>query len=75
MIEALEIAVAKLGDLPEDRQAYVAKLLEEFVGESQAPFKVPPEHRAGLRRGVAQLERGEFASDEAVEAVFGRTWK
>ena len=34
------------------------------------PFKVPEEHRAAVLEGIGQAERGEFATDEEMAALW-----
>lgn len=71
MIKALENAVAKIGKLPEDQQAYAAELLELMAERSSEDvFVIPDDHLAGIFEGLAQTERGEFASDEDVAALW-----
>jgi predicted transcriptional regulator len=42
--------------------------------EKQDPYaaELTEEERADLREALAEAERGEFATDEEVEAVFAR---
>jgi len=74
MIKVLETAIAKMKTLPEDRQAYAAHLLEQIAKDDSAPFQIPEDHRAGVLEGLAQARRGEFASDEAVDAALHHPW-
>lgn len=62
MTKALEDAI-ELRKLPEDRQAYVAGVLEQIAAAGSDPFIVPEAHRAGVLEGLEQAERGQFASD------------
>ena len=64
----------KLTHLPAEQQAYAAHVLEQFADDSVAPFVVPSDHRAAILEGLAQAKRGEFASDEAVDALLRRPW-
>ena len=74
MIKVLETAIAKVKDLPEERQAYAAHVLEQIVTDDSAPFQIPDDHRAGVLEGLAQAGRGEFASDEAVDNALHKSW-
>jgi hypothetical protein len=58
MIKALETAIEKIKRLPEDRQAYAARVLDEIAGEGSGPFVVPDEHRAAILDALDQLDRG-----------------
>jgi predicted transcriptional regulator len=45
------------------------KLLQLLEGE-QTPEPTDPAHIEAIRRGLAQIRRGEFATDEEIEAVY-----
>jgi predicted transcriptional regulator len=74
MIKALETAIAQLKDLPPERQAYAALVLKQIANDDGAPFEIPAEHRAAVLEGLAQVERGEFASEADVERALRRPW-
>jgi hypothetical protein len=69
MIKVLEDAIDKVRRLPEDRQAYVAEVLEQIAAAGSHLFTVPEEHRA-VREGLEQAERGEFVSDDEMAALW-----
>ncbi len=68
MIKVLEQAIDKVKSLDADRQAYVASVLEDIV--SDAVFVIPPEHIAALDEALAQVDRGERASDAEMAALW-----
>ena len=70
MTKVLEDAIEKVRKLPADRQAYAAELLEQIVAAGSDPFVVPEAHRAAVLEGLGQAERGEFASDEEMAALW-----
>lgn len=70
MTKVLEEAIEKVRQLPEDRQAYVAEVLEQIAAAGSDPFVVPEEHRAAVLEGLEQVKRGEFASDEEMAALW-----
>jgi predicted transcriptional regulator len=74
MIKALEKAIAQFNNLPPERQAYAALVLQHIADDDRTPFEVPVEHRAAVLEGLAQAERGEFASEEDVERALRRPW-
>jgi predicted transcriptional regulator len=74
MIKALEKAIAQINDLPPERQAYAALVLKQIADDDGTLFEVPAEHRAAVLEGLAQAERGEFASEEDVERALRRPW-
>jgi len=64
MTKVLEDAIEKVRKLPEDRQAYVAEVLEQIAAAGSDPFIVPEAHRAAVLEGLREADLGEFASDE-----------
>jgi predicted transcriptional regulator len=70
MTKVLEDAIEKVRKLPEDRQAYIAEVLEQIAAAGGDPFIVPEAHRAAVLEGLGQAERGEFASDEEMAALW-----
>ena len=70
MMKVLEEAIEKLRKLPEERQAYVAEVLEQIAAAGDDVFIVPQEHRAAVLEGRGQAERGEFVSDEEMAALW-----
>jgi predicted transcriptional regulator len=56
--------------LPEDRQAYIAEVLEQIAAAGSEMFLVPEEHRAAVLEGLAQAQRGDFVSDEEIAALW-----
>jgi hypothetical protein len=64
MTKVLEDAIEKVRKLPEDRQVYVAEVLEQIAAAGSDPFIVPEAHRAAVLEDLGQAERGDFASDE-----------
>jgi predicted transcriptional regulator len=70
MTKVLEDAIEKVRRLPEDRQVYVAEILEQIAAAGSDPFIVPESHRAAVLEGLAEAERGEFVSDEEMAALW-----
>ena len=70
MTRVLEDTIAKVRKLPEDRQAYVAEILEHIAAADSDVFIVPDEHRAAVLEGLEQTKRGEFVSDEEMAALW-----
>jgi hypothetical protein len=74
MIKVLEQAIEKVKALPSDRQAYAAHVLEEIAAETGDVYPLTDEERKLVREGLAELDRGEYASDSDVEKVLRRPW-
>lgn len=70
MIKVLEQAIEKVKKLPEDRQVYAAEVLEQIAAAGSDVFVVPDGHREAVLEGLEQAERGEFASDEEMAALW-----
>jgi hypothetical protein len=68
MIKVLEQAIDKVKALDADRQAYAASVLEDIA--SDAVFVIPDEHKAALDEALAQVNRGERASDTDMAALW-----
>ena len=72
MTELLQQAVATASTLPEVRQDELARVLLQLVGLEQPPYLLSPDEEADLDASLAEAEKGEFATDEEVEAVWSR---
>jgi predicted transcriptional regulator len=72
MTKLLEEAVEKLSQLPEGRQNELAQMLIDVAAADLSPYQLTDEERAAVEEGLAQAERGEFASDEDVAALWQR---
>ncbi|WP_354110967.1 hypothetical protein [Bradyrhizobium sp. S3.12.5] len=66
----MEDVIEKVRRLPEDQQAYVAEVLEQIVANDGDLFIVPDEHHAAVLEGLEQAERGEFATDQEMAALW-----
>ena len=73
MTTALEKAIEKVKALSSERQDYVAEVLEEIAAEGDV-YRLTDSERQLVREGIAELDRGEYASDAAVAAVLRRPW-
>lgn len=73
MTKLLDQAIAKVRELPEEEQERAAESLMVFAElAKQGVYKLSPEERAALDESKAQVRRGEFATDEEVEAAYAR---
>ena len=70
MTELFEKAIARVQRLPAAEQDELAAMLLSVLDEDI--IRLDPETRAAIREGVAQADRGEFASETEVARVFGR---
>jgi hypothetical protein len=69
MTRLLDEAVAKARRLPDAAQDEIAHVLMQLAGEAAAPIQLTPEEERDLAEALAEAERGEFASDEAIRVL------
>ena len=69
MTDLLEQAVERVRALPPDMQDELARVLLHLADE-QEPMPLTAGERAAIAESKASAARGEFASDEAVRAVW-----
>jgi hypothetical protein len=68
----LERAVATVRSLPPERQDDLARVLLQLAGDDQPAIELTPEEAASFDESLAQAERGEFATDEQVRAIWSK---
>jgi len=68
MSELLEEAVVALRRMPRERRDGMARAILALA--DAAPGAIDPVDLPFVLEGLAQIERGEFASDDEVEAAF-----
>jgi hypothetical protein len=57
---------------PAERQDEAAALLEHLNALETSPYVLSDEERADIEEALAETERGEFATDAEVAAMFRR---
>lgn len=57
---------------PAERQAYAAHLLLEIEQDGDPVFELTDEDRAAIDESIRQADRGEFATDEEMAAIFNK---
>jgi hypothetical protein len=73
MTELLQKALDAARRLPRDEQDEIAGAILQLLGaENEKPIALTLEERAAIQRSREAANRGEFASDEAVQAVWSR---
>lgn len=72
MTKLLEEAVAKLSQLPKGRQDELARMLIDVAASDLHPYQLTDAEHAAVEEGLAQAERGEFATDEETAAMWRR---
>jgi hypothetical protein len=72
MTKLFEQAVETVRALPPEMQDDLARMLLQLAGEDQAVVQLTPEEEASFDESLAQAERGEFATDEQVRAIWAK---
>ena len=72
MMKVLEDAIEKVKKLPPERQEYAAEVLEQIAEAGAGVYTLSDEERRLVREGLAELERGEAASEADARAVFDK---
>ena len=72
MIKALEQAIEKIKGLSKERQEYAAEVLEHIAQADDEVYHLTDEERRLVDESLAELDRGEAASEVDVRAVFDK---
>jgi hypothetical protein len=71
MTKLLDEAVEAVRRLPSNEQDDIARAMMQLAGtDLPAPVVLPTEEREAIARSKAAADRGEFATDEKVRAVW-----
>jgi hypothetical protein len=72
MTKLLEQAVETVRGLPPEMQDDLARMLLQLAGEDQPVLQLSAEEAASFDESLGQAERGEFATDEQVRAIWAK---
>ena len=72
MTKMMKEAIAVLHELPEERQETIARAILDYASHDERVYHLTDEERGEVRAGLAEIERGDIASDEEVRAVYER---
>ena len=70
--DKLEHLFAQVRALPEERQELAVEALSEIAATDT--YTLSQQERAVLEPALARAKRGEFSSDDDVEAAIGKPW-
>ncbi|HKG85351.1 MAG TPA: hypothetical protein VKB16_19705 [Beijerinckiaceae bacterium] len=70
--EQIEAVFDRVRTWPLERQEDAAEMLLMMEEQGVAPYELSEEERVEIEAALAEADRGEFATDEEVEAVFNR---
>jgi len=71
MTDLLHDVLEALQRLPPERQDYITRAILALADDGE-PEEIDPRDLSAVFDGLAQIERGEFASDEEVQALLRR---
>ena len=72
MTNVLKDAIEVLRELPEQRQELIARAILDYASYDDDLYHLTDDERNEVQQGLAELERGEIATDEEVRAVCKR---
>jgi hypothetical protein len=72
MTELLKKAIEAVQALPADAQDEIARTMLTLAGGADEPEPISPAELPAVLEGLAQVKRGEYASDAEVEAALRR---
>ena len=72
MTKLFEQAVEAISVLPDDLQDELARALLQLAGVDQPLVELTPEEEAAIEESMAQTDRGEFASEEEIRAIWAK---
>jgi predicted transcriptional regulator len=72
MTKLLEHALETVRGLPPEMQDELARMLLQFAGEEQPVVQLTAKEEASFEESLAQADRGEFATDERVRAIWAK---
>jgi hypothetical protein len=68
----LEQAVETVRGLPPEVQDDLARILLQLAGKDQPVIQLSAAEEASLQESLAQADRGQFATDEQVRAIWAK---
>lgn len=72
MNKALELVIEKVKSLPEERQRYVAEVLDRLVSDTDDLYELTDDEERRIQEGLDDLDAGQIASEADVRAVFDK---
>lgn len=72
MTKLLEQAVETVRGLPPEVQDDLARILLQLAGQDQPVVELSVAEKASFEESLAQADRGEFATDEQLRAIWAK---
>jgi hypothetical protein len=70
--EQIEAVFNRVREWPLELQEEAAEILLHLEERGAGVYRLSPEERADIEEAIAEMERGQVASDEEVAALFNR---
>lgn len=75
MNKLLEDAIETIRTLPDEEQELAAEMLRIIAARANPPYVMSPEEQVVVEHALAEADRGEFASEEEVQAILHTPWR
>ncbi len=72
MTELLEQAVETLRGLPPEAQDALARILLQLAGDDPSIVRLNAEEQESFKTSLLEAERGEFATDDEITAIWAK---
>ncbi|AVT82999.1 hypothetical protein KQX63_20685 [Rhodopseudomonas palustris] len=72
MTKLFEQAIETVRGLPAEQQDALARLVMQFAAVDQPALELSAEEAASFDESLAQAERGEFATEEQIRAIWAK---
>lgn len=72
MTRLFEQAIETVRGLPAEQQDALARLVMQFAAVDQPALALSAEEAASFDESLAQAERGEFATEEQIRAIWAK---
>jgi hypothetical protein len=72
MTKMVQEAIEALKELPEDRQVTVARAILDYASHDDGLYHLTEEERREVRAGLAEIRRGDIASNKEVAETYKR---
>ena len=72
MTELLERAVETMRGLPPEAQDALARILLQLAGDDLSMVRPSADEEASFKTSLLEAERGEFATDDQIRAVWSK---
>jgi predicted transcriptional regulator len=68
----IDAVLERVRTWPPERQEDAVRVLLEMEAQGTEVYKLSDDERAEIEASIAEADRGEFATDEEVAAIFNR---